>query len=52
MSLASLTKETSNEEKDRILKFIEQSEGEIKLGAASFEVASVPPLDINLMNKE
>ena len=32
----------------RILKLIEESEGQIKLGAPSFELASVPPLDINV----
>lgn len=36
----------------RILKFIEQSDGEIKLGASSFEVASIPPLDINVRKRE
>lgn len=30
----------------RILQFIDQSEGEIKLGMPSFELAAVPPLDI------
>lgn len=38
--------------KDRIcadiLKLIEESGGQITLGAPSFEVASIPPLDINL----
>lgn len=32
----------------QILKVIEESEGQIKLGASSFEIASVPALDINL----
>jgi small-conductance mechanosensitive channel len=36
----------------RILKFIEQSDGEIKLGASSFEVTSIPPLDIHVRNRE
>ncbi len=36
----------------RILKCIEQSDGEIKLGASSFEVASIPPLDINVRKRE
>jgi hypothetical protein len=31
-----------------ILKLIEESEGQIKLGATSFEVASIPPLDVNV----
>ncbi len=35
-----------------ILKLIEESEGQIKLGAPSFEVASVPPLDINIQKGE
>lgn len=35
-----------------ILEFIEQSEGQIRLGAASFEVASIPPLDINIRKSE
>jgi len=38
--------------KDRIctdiLKLIEESGDQIKLGAPSFEVASIPPLDINV----
>ena len=32
----------------RILKLIEESEGQIQLGAPSFELSSVPPLDINV----
>ncbi|MGB5445457.1 MAG: mechanosensitive ion channel domain-containing protein, partial [Psychromonas sp.] len=32
----------------QILSLIEQSKGEIMLGASSFEVASVPPLNINV----
>jgi len=32
----------------RILSLIDQSEGEIKLGLSSFELAAVPPLDITL----
>lgn len=35
----------------RILKFIEQSNGEIKLGASSFEIAPIPPLDINVRSR-
>ncbi len=34
------------------LRAIEQSDGEIKLGATSFEVTAVPPLDVNSRNKE
>jgi hypothetical protein len=36
----------------RILKLIEESEGQIKLGAPPFELASIPPLDINLQKSE
>ena len=36
----------------RILKLIEESEGQIKLGAPSFELASIPPLDINVKKRE
>ena len=36
----------------RILKLIEESEGQIKLGAPSFELASIPPLDINVQKSE
>ncbi len=36
----------------RILKFIEESGGQIKLGAPSFELASVPPLDVNVQKIE
>ncbi|MFC1863148.1 mechanosensitive ion channel family protein [Thermodesulfobacteriota bacterium] len=36
----------------RILRAIEHSEGEIRLGASSFEVASIPPLDVNVKNME
>ena len=36
----------------RILKLIEESDGQIKLGAPSFEVASVPPLDISIQKSE
>jgi len=36
----------------RILKLIEESEGQIKLGAPPFELASIPPLDINLHKGE
>ena len=36
----------------RILQAIEQSKGEIRLGAPSFEVATVPPLDIHLKNEQ
>lgn len=32
----------------RILSLIDQSEGEIKLGTSSFDLAAVPPLDITL----
>ncbi len=35
-----------------ILKLIEESEGQIQLGAPSFEVASIPPLDINVRQSE
>ena len=42
--------------KDRIcvliLQFIEQSEDKVRLGASSFEVASVPPLEINLAKRQ
>jgi small-conductance mechanosensitive channel len=42
--------------KDRIcsliLKLIEESGGQIKLGATSLEVASIPPLDINIQKGE
>ena len=42
--------------KDRIcadiLKLIEESGGQIMLGAPSFEVASIPPLDINFQKSE
>ncbi|BAN34125.1 hypothetical protein SCD_n00276 [Sulfuricella denitrificans skB26] len=34
----------------RLLRAIEQSGGDIRLGAPSFEVASIPPLDIFLKN--
>ena len=34
-----------------LLQAIEQSDGKIKLGAPSIEVATVPPLDINLVSK-
>ena len=36
----------------RILDLIEKSEGQIKLGAPSFELASIPPLDINVQKSE
>jgi small-conductance mechanosensitive channel len=36
----------------RILKLIEESEGQIKLGAPSFELASIPPLDVNVQKSE
>lgn len=36
----------------RILQAIEQSAGEISIGAPSFEVASLPPLDINVKHRE
>lgn len=36
----------------RVLKSIEQSNGAIKLGASSFEVAAIPPLNINVRNRE
>lgn len=36
----------------RILKFIEESGGQIKLGAPSFELASIPPLDVNVQRIE
>lgn len=35
----------------RVLQAIEQSEGKIRLGAPSFEVASIPPLDINVKDR-
>lgn len=35
-----------------ILKLIEESGGQIRLGATSLEVASVPPLDINIRKSE
>jgi len=35
-----------------ILRVIEQHEDEIKLCATSFEIASIPPSDINLRNKQ
>ncbi len=35
-----------------ILSSIEQSEGKIMLGASSFEVASVPPLNVNVRSSE
>jgi small-conductance mechanosensitive channel len=42
--------------KDRIcshiLKLIEESEGEIRLGSSSFEVASIPPLDVNVRKSQ
>ena len=42
--------------KDRIsadiLKLIEESGNQIKLGAPSFEVASIPPLDINVQKSD
>ena len=36
----------------RILKVIEQSGGQIKLGASSIEIASVPSLDVNLKRND
>ena len=36
----------------RILKLIEESAGQIELGAPSFELASIPPLDINVQKSE
>ncbi|MDA0745692.1 MAG: mechanosensitive ion channel [bacterium] len=36
----------------RILQAIEQSKDEIRLGASSFEVASIPPVDIYLKEKK
>jgi len=35
-----------------ILKLIEESDGQIQLGAPSFEVASIPPLDINVRQEQ
>ncbi|MBU0943955.1 MAG: mechanosensitive ion channel family protein [Proteobacteria bacterium] len=35
-----------------ILQSVERSDGEIKLGSSSFEVASIPALDINVRNRE
>jgi len=35
----------------RILEQIEQSEGEIKLFASSFEIAAIPPMDINIQRE-
>lgn len=35
-----------------ILKLIEESGGQIKLGAPSFEVASIPPLEVNIQKGE
>lgn len=39
---------TKDEISVRILQFIDQCDGEIKLGLPSFEIASVPPLDIDI----
>ena len=36
----------------RILKLIEESQGQVKLGAPSFELASIPPLDISIERSE
>ena len=41
---------TKDKISSHIIKLIEGSQGQIQLGAPSFEVASIPPLDVNVKN--